>query len=210
MGAFDEQYIDGPVLDPAQQRSQHPRLPTVVAEVTGVQDCLSLGFDEEGDASEGRVIDRQRGDGRIADVEGLSRPDGSVPIPVQAFPSGQHRSRQHHLARPACRVDRYACPAAVDQSHVVEVGVAQQDRLRCRPFFVEESGDVRCRSIGHQFGGGLPHGRCRVERFPVGGDQWKAKVENQSGRSSRDFDAGAADLVRPTVDDDLHTATLFR
>jgi hypothetical protein len=148
--ALDDQGVDRPAGRVLQQIAGHPRLAAVVPEVAGVENGLAVGFDEEGDAPVDGMIDGEWCDSEVPDPDGLPGDHFAEPGPVEFLLPAEHRSGEHHHARPGRCVHRNFGPREWDQPGVVEVGVTEEDRVRGRVVGVEQAGDRRDDPLGLQ------------------------------------------------------------
>ena len=140
VGAFHQQYVHVPRGDPFDQGADHARLPAVSPEVSRVEQPLAAGFEQEGEAAEGAVIDRERRDREVAHHERCAGFDGPVSISVQGGAVGEDAAGEHHLARARGGVDRGLRPRVVEQADVIQVGVREQDGIRGRGVVGEQAG----------------------------------------------------------------------
>jgi len=176
VGAFHQKDVDVPRCDLLDQSPDHARFPAVRSQVAGIEQRFPSGFQEEGEAPEGAVIDRIRRDGELADPESHTGLGGAMAIPIQLRSIRKNPACEHHLAGPGGGVDRDFRSGMVQEPGVIEVGVRKQDRVRGGCIVREQPRDWSDGPVGDQFLTGRTEGLEGIEGFSIGIDQGKAEV----------------------------------
>jgi hypothetical protein len=131
-------------------------------------------------------------------------------VAVQRRAVGEDAAGQHHLARAPGRVDRDLRPGVVQQPGVVEVAVAQEDRVRRVRVIGEQPRHGRDGPVGDQLLAGRAKCLEGVERIPVDIHQREPDIQDQPRAAGGDLDAGAADLFGAAVHGEDHLPASFR
>ena len=187
----------------ANKSPHHAGFATVISDVAGVQHRPAIAFNQKHHATKAGMVNDEGSHPQATDLERPPADDFTMAAPVQLVLPTEHRTGQHHLARPRRRIDRNPRSRQVQQAAMVQVTVGKQDRSRRRPVG-EQAGQLGTVPAAIRSSTDLP-------RIDVGSNGSRSASTNGSPTFKMiragvggDLDARAADFVGAPVDGQLH------